>query len=459
MNKKIQILSEERVPIALLKLGLPVIVGMLVSAFYNVVDAYFISWLGASQMAAVSVVFPVVHVVIGLGLTFGGGAASFISRYLGSGDIQKARKTASSALVAGVVAGILLTVFSLLFLEDILVYLGATETILPYAKNYFSVYILFAAVGVFYVAMNNIVISEGATRFSMMVLLLGGLLNVVLDPIFIFVFDMGVSGAAIATVISQLVMLVMYVWYVVAGKGNLKIAPRYISREWAIYSNVLKLGLPMLAYQLLSAFAMGITNVAVSEYGDAIVASMGIALRVMALATYVVFGFVKGYQPIAGYSYGAGDYVRLKESTAVALKWVAAYCLAVAVALGLFHQEIMGLFSHGNMSIVVTGGLVLMCNGAVFILFGFYMVYSTVFMALGKAKESLLLGLSHQGIFFIPAILILPEFFEMHGVIYAQPVADALSFVLAFLLVMPLMRSLNRLVSEPVVAMRPSEEV
>ena len=458
-NHKIKLLSEEKVPVALLKLGLPVILGMLVSAMYNVVDAYFISWLGSSQMAAVSIVFPVVQVVIGLGLTFGVGAASCISRYLGNGDGLGASRTASTAIFSGVVAGILLTAISLLFQEELLVYLGATETIMPYAKNYFSVYILFTAVGVSYIAMNNIVISEGASRFSMIVLIFGGCLNIVLDPLLIFALEMGVYGAAVATVISQVAMLGMYCWYFFRGMGSVKVAPRLISRKMTIYTDVLKLGLPMLAFQLLSGISMGMTNTAVCRYGDAAVASMGVALRIMALASFVVFGFVKGYQPIAGYSYGAGNYARLKESTSVALRWVAVYSVAVAVLLGLFNREIMGLFSHGNTDIVRIGGLVLVYNGAVFILFGLYMVYSTIFQALGKAKESMVLGLSRQGIFFIPAILVLPGLFGIQGVIYVQPVADVLSFVLAFLLSIPLMKTVNRLVRDPVAPLPSLEKV
>ena len=253
-------------------------------------------------------------------------------------------------------------------------------------------------------------------------------------------------------------MLGMYSWYFIGGKGNVKVAPRLISREKTVYANVLKLGLPMLAFQLLSGISMGMTNTAVCRYGDAAVASVGVALRIMALASFVVFGFVKGYQPIAGYSYGAGNYGRLKESTSVALKWVALYSVAVAVLLGLFNREIMGLFSHGNQDIVRIGGLVLVYNGAAFILFGLYMVYSTVFQALGKAKESMVLGLSRQGIFFIPAILVLPGLFGMQGVIYVQPVADVLSFALSFLLAMPLMKSVNRLGLESAAAMQPVEE-
>ncbi len=444
-DKRIQVLSDEKVSTALLKLGLPAIIGMLVSALYNVVDAYFISWLGPSQMAAVSIVFPVVQVVIGLGLTFGTGAASCISRYMGDGNMPAANKTASSALFSSIVAGVVITGVSLFFSEQILVYLGASETILPYAESYFTVYMLFSTVTVCYIAINNVVISEGAARMSMLVMLLGGVLNILLDPVFIFTFKLGVYGAAVATVIAQVVMLAIFIWYFVGSKANVEIAPSHIAFEKNIYLAVLKLGLPMFAFQLLSGLSMGMTNTAISEYGDAAVAGIGIALRILALVSFVIFGFVKGFQPLAGYSYGAGDYGRLKDATTATLKWTGGYCAVVALLLCLFNREIMELFSHGDLSIVEIGGSVLLYNGAVFILFGFFMVYSTLFLALGKAGEGMVLNLSRQGIFFIPAILILPGIFGMDGVVYAQPVAEALSFALASLLFIPLKRSLDGL--------------
>ncbi|WP_320170618.1 MATE family efflux transporter [Maridesulfovibrio sp.] len=444
-DKRIRILSEEKVSTALLKLGLPAIIGMLVSALYNVVDAYFIGWLGPSQMAAVSIVFPVVQVVIGLGLTFGCGAASCISRYMGDGDISGASKVASTALFSGIAAGAVLTAACMLFSEELLTYLGATETILPYARDYFSVFMLFSTVGVCYITINNIVISEGAARMSMVVMLFGGVLNMVLDPVFIFVFNWGVYGAAAATVISQASMLAVFIWYFASSRANVSIAPKHMTFEKDVYLNVLKLGLPMFAFQLLSGLSMGMTNTAISEYGDSAVASIGVALRILALVSFVVFGFVKGFQPIAGYNYGAGNYGRLKESIAVALKWTGAYCAVVAVSLCLFNGEIMRLFSHGDLNIVEIGGKVLMYNGLVFILFGLFVVDATLFLALGKAGEGMLLNLSRQGIFFIPAIMILPGIYGMKGVIYAQPVAEVLSFALAFLLFIPLKRSLNGL--------------
>ncbi len=444
-QERMRVLSEEKVSTALLKLGLPAIIGMLISALYNVVDAYFISWLGSSQMAAVSIVFPVVMVVIGLGLTYGIGAGSCISRYIGGGNMTGANKTASSAMFSGVIAGIVITAASFFFMEDILVYLGASETILPYAKKYFSVYMLFSTVSICYITINSIIISEGASRMSMLVMLFGGILNIVLDPIFIFVFRLGVSGAAIATAISQISMLAIFIWYFASAKTNVKIAFGHVSFEKRIQLDILKIGLQMFAFQLLSGLSMGMTNTAVSQYGDAAVASVGVALRILALASFVIFGFVKGFQPIVGYSYGAADYGRLKQCTRTALQWTFAYCAIVTMALCFFNQEIMVLFSHGDATIVHIGGKVLMYNGLVFILFGLFMVYSTIFLALGKGLEGMVLNMSRQGIFFIPAILILPRIFGMNGVIYAQPVAETLSFILVVLLFVPLKKSLNGL--------------
>ncbi|MEF2231482.1 MAG: MATE family efflux transporter [Pseudodesulfovibrio sp.] len=441
-NQRLRVLSEEKVSVALLKLGLPAIIGMLVTALYNVVDAYFISWLGPSQMAAVSIVFPAVQVAIGVGLTFGTGAASCISRYLGDRDVLAASRVASCALFAGVVASVFIAVFVSLFQHEILGYLGASETIMPYADEYFWITMCFSVMPICSITMNNILISEGSAKASMVVMLFGGVLNMVLDPVLIFWFDMGIRGAAIATVFSQALMLAVYVGYSSGSRTTVRIALRHVVFERAYYTNVLRLGLPMFAFQLLSGLAMGMTNTAIGRYGDAAVASIGVALRILALVSFVVFGFVKGFQPIVGYSYGAADYGRLKEAISAALKWVTGYCLLVTAALSFFGRSLMGLFSHGDPTIVQIGSKVLAFNGIVFLLFGFFMIYSTLFLALGKAREGMMLNLSRQGIFFIPAILVMPGIWGLNGVIYAQPVAEVLAFGLAVSLFIPLKRGL-----------------
>ena len=204
-SEKMKLLGSASIPKALLAMGIPTMIGMLVNAFYNLVDAYFVGGLGESQMGAISVVYPLGQVVVGLGLLFGNGAASYISRLLGRGDKENADKVASTALYSSVSVGAVIIIIFMVFLHPILKLLGATDSILPFAATYASIYIVSCIFNVFNVTMNNIVTSEGAAKTTMCALLTGAVLNIALDPLFIYVFALGVAGAAIATPISPIV--------------------------------------------------------------------------------------------------------------------------------------------------------------------------------------------------------------------------------------------------------------
>ena len=218
-NNKMELLGSAPIPKALMALGVPIMIGMLINALYNLVDAYFVGGLGESPMGAISIVFPLGQVVVGLGLMFGNGAASYLSRLLGQGDRDTANKAASTALYSSVAIGAIIIIIAAIFLQPILTLLGATDTIMPYALIYGRIYIISCIFNVFNVTMNNIVASEGAAKTTMCALLLGAVLNIGLDPVFIYVLDMGVAGAAIATAISQAVSTFVYLIYVLRKKS------------------------------------------------------------------------------------------------------------------------------------------------------------------------------------------------------------------------------------------------
>ena len=218
-NKKMQLLGSAPIPKALLAMGLPTMIGMMINALYNLVDAYFVGGLGTSQMGAISVAFPLGQLIVGLGLLFGNGAASYISRLLGHGNRETADKVASTALYSSLMAGLILILCTIVFLRPVLRLLGATESILPYAVTYTGIYIASSIFNVFNVTMNNIVTSEGAAKTTMSALLIGAVLNIGLDPIFIYVLHLGVAGAAIATAISQIVSTLVYLIYILRKKS------------------------------------------------------------------------------------------------------------------------------------------------------------------------------------------------------------------------------------------------
>lgn len=442
-EQRLKMMREGKVSTVLLKLGLPAMIGMITSALYNVVDAYFVGGLGTSQMGAVSIVFPLMMIIIGIGLTFGSGAGSYISRLLGEGDREQANKTASTAVLTSLIIGVVIVAGILFFLDNILIVLGATETILPFARAYAVIFILGGVFEIFNVSMNNIVISEGASRITMISMLLAVGLNIILDPIFIYTLGLGIKGAAIATVTAQVSASCFYLWYILGKKGILKISIKYFTANKTLYLRILKIGVPLLMLQLAASASMALINRAAQCYGDTAVAAMGIVVRISTLGAYVVFGYVKGFQPLAGYSYGAGDFKRLKQTINISLLWTTIYCGIVALIMIFLPKQIIGLFSKNNSELIAVGTAALRANGFIFITFGFQMVYSSLFLALGKAKEGGLLSMSRQGIFFIPFILILPRFLGLNGIIYTQLIADICTVILTAIFASSLNRELK----------------
>ena len=443
-NKKMELLGSAPIPQALLALGIPIMIGMLINALYNLVDAYFVGRFGESQMGAISVVFPLGQVVVGLGLMFGNGAASYLSRLLGSGKNEAANKVASTALYGSVLIGAALIVGASIFLEPILTMLGATETIMSYAVTYARIYVLSSISNVFNVTMNNIVSSEGAAKTTMCALLLGAVLNIGLDPVFIYALDMGVAGAAIATAISQFVSTLVYLTYVFRKKSAFTFSIREFAPTKQMMAEILKIGVPTLTFQVLTSVSIALINRAASNYGDAVIAGMGAVTRVTSMGTLVVFGFLKGFQPIAGFSYGAKKFDRLKEAIRRSTIWSTIFCVITGLFMAIFSTQIISAFTDGNAEMISVGASSLRANGISFILFGFYTVYSSLLLALGKGAAGFFLGACRQGICFVPVILLLPALCGLNGILYAQPIADAVSAIITVLMAIRLHRELAK---------------
>ena len=428
-SNRIYLLEEADVASALLKLGIPTMVGMLISALYNAIDAYFVGGLGMSQMGAVSVVFPIVQIIIGLGMMFGAGASSYISRLLGKGDNEQADRTASTALFSGLLVGAVIIIGILIFLDPVLTALGSTETILPYARAYARIYVTGSIINVFTVMMNNLLTAQGATKFTMIAMLTGSIANVILDPVMIYGMDLGIEGAAVATVISLCINMALYIGYIAKKKGVLRISVKNIAPSKTIYTEVLKIGIPVLLFQLLASAAMGSINTASKPYGDYAVAAMGAVTRIMTVVTYVVFGFLKGFQPFAGYNYGAGRFDRLKKSIKLCMIWSTAFCVIAGIVLVVFAAPIVSLFGTDT-EMLALAETALRLNAVLFTTFGFQMVYASLYLAIGKSLVGSVLSLSRQGIFFFPLVIALPHLFSLTGVIWVQPAADLFTTIL-----------------------------
>lgn len=442
-NNKMNLLGNVPVPRALLAMGLPTMAGMLINALYSLADTYFVGDLGTVQMAAVTVAYPLGQIIVGLGLLFGNGAAAYLSRLLGQDDRKTANAVASTALYSSIGISAIAILLSLFFLQPILRQFGALADIMPYALSYSRIYIAFSIFNIFNVTMNNIVSSEGAAKTAMFALMSGAVLNVILDPIFIYTLGLDVSGAAIATALSQMVSSSIYIIYILRKKSvfNFHIRECCFSRD--ILSEILKIGVPTLLFQLLTSISIAMINDAAKEYGGSALAAMGPVTKILSVGTLIVYGFLKGFQPIAGYSYGAKKYDRLLEAIRTATLWSTIFCVIFGLAAAIFSGPIMAQFTSGDTQMIQIGRQALQINGLSFMLFGVYTVYSFLFLVMGKAKEGCILGACRQGICFLPAILLLPRIFGLNGVILAQPVADVLSFVITIIMAVRLHRELR----------------
>ena len=440
MNEKM--MNQESVSKILIKFGIPAIIGFLITAVYNFVDAIFVGGVGTSAMGALSVAFPISMLAIGVGLVLGSGAASFVSRLLGAGDISKANEMSAIAFWGSVFLGLLAIIPCMIFLDQILRFFGASESILPYAREYMIYFIPGSIFSIVNIALNHLARAEGANKVSMNTLLIGALVNCVLDPIFIYPLQLGISGAAIATVLSQMLSTILLLRFFYSSKSLIKISFRYFKLSRNEIAEIIKIGLPNLIVQIFSGVSIGMINSAALPYGDAAVAAMGIVNRIFAIGSYVVLGFSKGFQPVAGYYYGAKNYGRLKKILRTALIWTSVFCVVLSIIEILFANPIVSIFSN-EAEVLMIGSKALRAYSIVFFAFGFQTIFIGLFISLGKSRESLILSLGRQGIFLIPAILILPNIIGLNGVIVSQPISDLLTVLLTFYVSLKIKKELN----------------
>lgn len=430
MNEnRIKILKEENIDKALFKLGIPMVISLLVAALYNVVDTYFVSGLGKEAVAAVSVAFPIQLIFLGIGLTFGAGAGSYISRLLGAKNNKEANIVATVSLFSSAIVAIILAIVLFYSLDNVMKFMGATPVIMELAKTYTSLFIIGGVLGAVNVTLGNLAVSQGAAKISLKAMIVGSLSNIILDPIFIFKLNLGVKGAAIATLIARVITSLMYLIYFIGDKNLIKIKIQNFKPTVAIYKEILKIGISLLILQILQTIAISKISYAASFYGEEAIAAMGIVLRIVTLGTNVVAGYMKGLQPIAGFNYGAKDYERVQEAIKSSIKWTTLFCIVWTAIIYLFAPSILSIFGKDKdvlrIAIPALRAAVIM-----FITFGFQFTYATLYLAIGKALAGAFLNSLRQGIVFIPVILLLPKMMGLDGVIYAQAISDVLTTII-----------------------------
>ena len=428
-SSKIKIMSEENVAKALFKLGMPMVVSMLIMALYNVVDTYFVSGLGKHSVAAVSVAFPISLIFSGIGLTFGAGAGSYISRLLGGEKKKEADIVATVAMFTSVIIGAITGMTLLFLLTDVLKFMGAIPSIIEIAKKYAIIFIISTMVSTANVTAGNLAVAQGAAKVSLKAMIIGSALNMVLDPIFIYGLNLGVNGAAIATLISQVVTLFIYIIYFKSEKSYIKLKISNFKPTINAYKEILKVGISMFLLQIFSSISMSKISSSASLYGEDAIAAMGIVLRIVTLGTNVVFGYMKGLQPLAGFNYGAKNYKRLNEAIRCCIKYINLFCLIWTILLYIFAPNILSIFGTGE-SVLKIAVPALRAGVIMFITFGFQFTYSTLYLSMGKALAGGFLSICRQGIIFLPIILLLPKIFGLNGVIYSQAVADLITTII-----------------------------
>ena len=427
---RMYLLEKAPVRTALLKLGLPTLIGTFVSALYNVVDAFWVGQLGTAQIAAVTVVYPFTMVGMAFGMLFGSGANSSIARLLGKKQYAAARTYSSTAAITGVAVMTLLTALMLYYLDPLLYMLGATESSIGYAREYGILFIVGLVFNVFNMCMNNILVAEGNSATAMTAMLAGGAANVVLDPILIFGFDMGVAGAAVATLISRWISSAVYISYMRSGASYVAVSFRYFKPSFVLYKEVFKIGLPFCFFQLLNGLAVSLTNVAARPFGDAAIATMGIVSRIMSLESLGLFGFFKGYSPLAGYNYAAGNLDRAKSATTTAMRWGTGANIIFGVVCLLFAQPLIYLFNQESADVLALGVVALHVFGLSYMTLGFQIVINNYFLAVGKASQGMVMSVCRQGLFFIPILFLFTNTWGVMGLIYSQLASDICSTAL-----------------------------
>ncbi|MFC1846330.1 MATE family efflux transporter [Chloroflexota bacterium] len=440
------ILDDNRIGRLLLKLSLPAFFGMAVMTLYNVVDTIFIGhYVGALGIAGLSIVFPVQMLSIGIGQMTGMGGASLISRLIGGNDIPRAERTLGNAMSATIILSAILMIVGLSNTDFWLRIMGASATILPFARDYMQIILIGMFFQTFAMTLNFLIRAEGNARVPMIGMMLGAALNIILDSIFIVLLDMGIKGAALATVIAQLISVMYFVIYYLPGRSFLKLHYKNLILEWSILKSILAIGISSLARTAATSISAVFVNRMLSVYGgDLAVSAFGVIHRIMMFAIMPGIVIGQGLQPILGFNYGAMHYDRALRAIKIAMA-VATTCSIVVFAVLYFAPELfIRIFTADNDLITMSSYAAKRIFLALYLI-GFMMVGSIVFQAIGKAVKSFITAVSRSALFLLPIVLILPHFLQLDGVWLAFPITDTLAVILTLIFLIPQIRELRRM--------------
>ena len=440
MELKYKRMTEPPVSKLICKLAVPCIISMLVTAFYNMADTYFVGMLKSNAATgAVGVVFSMMAIIQAVGFFFGQGSGNYISRELGKKNYQEASNMAATGFYSSFATGVLICIVGQIFLEPLAYMLGSTPTILPYTEAYLRVILLGAPWMTSSLVLNNQLRFQGSASYAMVGIVSGAILNIALDPLLIFVFDLGVAGAGWATIISQFVSFCLLLRGCSRG-SNIRISIRNVRFQWHYYNMIIRGGLPSLARQSLASVATICLNHAAQPYGDAAIAAMGVVQRVTMFGASTMLGFGQGFQPVCGFNYGAGFYSRVKEGFWFCVKVSFGFLVAVGIIGYNFAPNLISLF-RDDPAVIEFGTRALQFQCLTMWAQSWSVMSNMMMQSIGRTVPATFLAVARQGLFFIPFVLILPIFLDAMGIQMAQSAADLLTFLCAIPIQLQVLRS------------------
>lgn len=422
-------------------LGIPTTISMLITNVYNMADSFFVSKISLSAGGATSIVFGVMAILQAFGFMFGHGAGSHISRALGEKEYQKSSVYASTGFFWALFSGLIIMTGGLIFIKPLMIMLGSTDTILPYAVDYATFILIGAPFMTTSCVLNNILRYEGKAKLAMIGLTFGGLLNIALDPLFIFTFDMGILGAGLATGISQFVSFCLLFAMFLTNKTQSKISFKYLSKNFTVLKNIVLTGLPSLARQGLNSVSTMVLNLSAKPFGDTAIASMGYVARTSSLIFCVGLGVGQGFQPVSAFNYGAKKYDRVKKGAYFTLFLGTLILGLISVACFVLAPQIIGIF-RAEEEVVSIGAKALRIYCVALLFFPASVVATMLFQSIGKSLSALVLSCLQSGLIFIPLCLILPNFLGISGIEISQPLAYVLSSAIALPVMVKFLNSL-----------------
>lgn len=441
-------LGSEQITRLLIKFSVPAMVGMMVNALYNIVDRIFIGrGVDSVAIGGIFVGMPLMLIFMGFGMLIGIGGNTLVSIRLGEGNKEEADKIANNSLLLLFIAGIILSLTGYIFLRPVLMLFGASESNIGYAMDYLRIILIGAPFQAIGFGMNNFIRGEGNPKVAMFTMLIGAILNIILDPIFIFVFNMGVQGAALATIISQFVSAVWVLRYFLSGNSILNIGIKYMKLEFSIVKRIIANGFAPFSMQIAASMVTALYNNNLQSYGgDLAVSTMGVINSVSMMILMPVFGLNQGAQPIMGFNYGAQKFNRVKKALIYSIIAATTITSFGFIITQFFPELIVGLFVGDTENAATMMEIAIPAMRRVLLMLpilGFQIISTSYFQATGRPKQAMLLSLSRQVLFLIPLIIILPKIFGLIGVWSAGPTADLLSSLVAAVLIIGSIRHLK----------------